>query len=206
MDRLSRKTVFELVLLACLACANVVSEVLGSGKAVVVAAGVVLWGSYLAWRGRREPGLWRKLLWPSKPQAQGLALLAAFTGVGVLLSVLVGVLRGAWPPPASFWLILVIYPVWGTAQQFLLNTVLAQQLRSLLPPGWAHFLAASGFAVAHAPDWPVVAATFPAALVWVWIYPRLPQLPLLGTAHGMVGTVFFYSVLGRDPAHALGRS
>lgn len=199
MGKLSPRTAFELALLGCLACANVASEVLGSGKPLVVAAGVVLWGSYLAWRSRREPGFWRQLLWPSQPQARGLRSLAAFTGVGVLLLVLVGVLRETWPPPKSFWLILAAYPVWGTVQQFLLNAVLARHLRSLLPSGWAHLVAALGFAAAHAPDWPVVAATFPAALFWVWVYPRLPHLPLLGIAHGVVGTFFFYLVLGRDP-------
>lgn len=198
MGKLSRQAAFELALLASLACANVVSEVLGSGKALVVAAGVVLWGSYLAWRTRREPGLWRQLLWPSQPETQGLRSLAVFTGVGVLLSVVVGVLRGTWPPPASFWLILALYPVWGTVQQFLLNAVLARHLRALLPAGWAHLVAALGFAVAHAPDWPVVAATFPAALFWVWVYPRVSHLPLLGTAHALLGTCFFYLVLGRD--------
>lgn len=188
----------ELALLVGLAGANVTTEVLGTGKVWVVAVGVVLWGGYLLRQSRHKPRLLPQLLWGGKLQPQGLWALAAFVFAGVLLSLAAGIARGTWPPPPGFWLILLGYPVWGTAQQFLLNAVLARHLRSLLPPGWAHFLAALGFAAAHVPDWPVVAATFPAALFWVWVYPHLPHLPLLGAAHGLVGTCFFYLALGRD--------
>lgn len=203
MGKLPPRAIWELSLVLGLGCANVASELLGHGKALVVVAGVVLWGAYLTWRSRQEPDLWRSLLWPCRPAPQGLWSLAAFSLAGVLLSTAVGAVRGTWPPPPSFWLILGVYPLWGTAQQFLLNAVLARHLRSLVPSGWAHVLAALGFAGAHVPDWPVVAATFPAALFWVWLYPRVPQLPLLGAAHGLVGTCFFYLVLGRDPIFGL---
>ncbi len=204
MRPLPAETTVELTLVVALACANVGAEVYGSGKGWVVAAGIVFWGGYLLWRSLRERRFLPQLLWGSRLQPQGLSALAAFTLAGVLLSLAAGLARGTWPPPPSFWLILLVYPLWGTAQQFLLNAVLARHLRCFLPSGWAHFLAALGFAAAHVPDWPVVAATFPAALVWVWVYPRVPQLPLLGAAHGVVGTFFFYLVLGRDVGQALG--
>lgn len=201
MSHLHKEAAVELALVGGLGCANVVTEVLGTGKGWVVLAGVVLWGAYLLFRSRREPGFLPRILWGGTLQRQGLWALAAFTFSGVSLAVAVGLMGGTWPPPPSFWLILLVYPVWGTAQQFLLNAVLARHVRSFLPSGWAHLVAALAFAAAHVPDWPVVAATFPAALFWVWVYPRVSHLPLLGTAHGLVGTFFFYLVLGRDPLH-----
>jgi hypothetical protein len=197
-----RRRWIELSLVGVLGLANVGSELWGAGKALVVAAGVLAWTGYLAWRLREQPGFLRELFALPHGWPRALALLVAVTAAGCIAAGLAARARGGWRWSSDTTLMLGVYTPWGVAQQFLLNGVLARHCRHLAPR-WGAPLAALLFALAHAPDWLVVAAVFPAALFWVWLFPRLPHLGLLGLAHGVLGTVFFSAGLGRSFADSL---
>lgn len=189
----------ELALLLALSTTNVATELGGSGKTWVVLAGVVAWATYGVSRWRRDPAVLRE--WGFRVDTlrpAGRAALA-FTVPVLLASCAYGAAAGHLPPPRGFWLVLAAYPAWGVAQQLLLNGFLARNLDTLLPAAAATPLAAALFSLSHAPDWTVVALTFPAGLAWVWMYRRWPNLWVQGIAHGILGTAVFYLVLGRDP-------
>jgi hypothetical protein len=103
------------------------------------------------------------------------------------------------PPPRGFLPIVLLYPVWGIAQQFLLQGIVWSNLSARLPRAVAQPLAAVLFSLAHAPDWPVMALTLPLGLATIEHYRRWPNLWVLGTAHALLGTFAFYFLLGRDP-------
>lgn len=188
----------ELWALLLLAVANVGAELLGRGKLAVVGTGMVVWALLLARRQQEEPGFWRAYLrWPEAWQVP-----AALAFLPAAAALWVGATLATRPEPGQWLLMTVAYLPWAVIQQYLLNAVLASHLRQLLPRG-GELLAAALFALAHAPDWLTVAVVFPAACLWVWIFPRLPHLGVLGAAHALSGTAFFVGVLGRSLEEAL---
>ena len=193
----------ELGLLFGLGAGNVAIDLFGLPKTPLVVGGALLWAIYLAARLRRDPGALRAWglradnLRPAAREAAAvtLPLAAAMTAFGFA--------RGHLPPPPGFWLILALYPAWGLAQNFLLNAVLARNLRAALPERSVVALSALLFSLSHAPDLPVMALTLLVAPGWLVLYRRHPNLWVLGVAHGLLGTLAFFAVLGRDVLQAL---
>jgi membrane protease YdiL (CAAX protease family) len=196
---ISARGATELALVIGSGVGNFVCEDLLHAKTAFVIVAAAAWLAFVLWRFRENPGVLRA--WGLRGDNLAAAARAALAvtaplvicGVGYAFAV------GTFPPPPGFWLIVLIYPVWGVAQQFLLNAMLARNLTAVLPIWAAVVLSGALFAAAHAPDLPVVALTFPAGVLWVLMYRRWPNLWALGIAHGVLGTLFFYGVLGRDP-------
>jgi hypothetical protein len=203
MSVAGRPDFLELGLLLGLGAGNVAVEVLGLPKTPLVVGGLALWLVYLAVRLRRQPGVLRDWglrtdnLRPAAREAAAvtLPLAAAMTAFGFA--------RGHLPPPPGFWLILALYPAWGLAQNFLLNAMLARNLRTVLPERLVAALSALLFSLSHAPDLQIMALTLLVAPVWLVLYRRHPNLWVLGVAHGVLGTLAFFAVLGRDVLGAL---
>jgi len=206
VEKLGRRRALELALVIGCGVGNVVFEDLLHAKTAFVIVAATVWLGYVLWRQRSDRaalhdwGLRRDNL-----AAAGKAAIAVTVPLGAC-AVAYGFAAGHFPPPRGFWLIVLLYPAWGIAQQFLLNAMLAKNLDAILP-GWAVVLASAAlFAASHAPDLPVVALTVPAGALWVLMFRRWPNLWALGIAHGILGTLVFYGVLGRDPlALLLGR-
>jgi len=99
--------------------------------------------------------------------------------------------------------ILILYPIWGTIQQFLMVGLVTgnlMELDSLNLPRWLIvFLTATLFSVVHFPHVYLVAGTFILALVYAAVYMKKKNLYVLGLFHGWVGAFFFYTILARDP-------
>lgn len=189
----------ELALVIGSGVGNFLCESLLHEKTAFVIVTAAAWLAYVAWRQRDDRGVFRDwgLRRDNLAAAGGAA--AAVTLPLVVGATVYAFAVGYFPPRPGFWLILLVYPVWGVAQQFLLNAMLARNLAAVLPVWAVAVLSGALFAAAHAPDLPVVALTFPAGVLWVLMYRRWPNLWALGIAHGVLGTVVFYGVLGRDP-------
>jgi len=203
MERATRPNWLELGLLLGLGAGNVAVDLFGLPKTPLVLGGAGLWAIYLAARLRRDPGALRRWglradnVWPAAREtaAVALPLAAAMTAFGFA--------RGHLPPPQGFWPILVLYPAWGLAQNFLLNAMLARNLRTVLPERLVVALGAVLFSLSHAPDLEVMALTLLVAPLWLVLYRRHPNLWVLGVAHGVLGTLAFFAVLGRNVLRAL---
>jgi hypothetical protein len=185
------------------AALNFLAETAEGAKGPFLALACTGWLAYLVFRLRREPGLWRT--WGFRRDTLGrCGAEASLVGAAALaLIVPFAVWRGHFPPPPSFWVIAALYPVWGLAQQFLLNALLVRNLRPFLGAPATVAVGAALFSLAHAPDWPLMGLTFAIALPWVWIYLRHPNLWVLGIWHGILGAAAWYGVLGRDALNAL---
>lgn len=99
--------------------------------------------------------------------------------------------------------LLALYPIWGIVQQFLVLALVAGNLHRAR--GWlgAHAFvvpcSAVLFGLVHVPDWRLVAATMGLGLCFTPIYLRWRNLIPLGVAHGWLGALCYFWVLGRDP-------
>jgi hypothetical protein len=97
---------------------------------------------------------------------------------------------------------LLLYPLWGLVQQFLVQGLV---IGNLVNSGLVTrrivlvLIGASLFGLVHVPSWPLVLATFGLGLLFVPVYLRFRNLWPLGIYHGWLGTLFYYWILGRDP-------
>jgi uncharacterized protein len=99
--------------------------------------------------------------------------------------------------------ILVLYPVWGVIQQFLVVALVAGNLQDLkqrtLSKAVIISITALLFGLLHYPYYWLIAGTFILALLYGFVYLRHRNVFVLGLFHGWLGGIFFYTVVGRDP-------
>ncbi len=99
--------------------------------------------------------------------------------------------------------ILLLYPIWGVIQQFIVVALVAGNLRDmdgLKISKWTIIILTSVvFAVVHFPFLTLVGGTFLLALVYTTIYLKKKNLYVLGLYHGWLGAIYFYTIVGRDP-------
>lgn len=164
---------------------------------------IVGWLGYIIYRYRQEPEIirywglgtenFRKSFLQLLPVA--LACTAIFVGAGYYFQT--DVLD--W----SLVFILLLYPIWGILQQFLVLGIYSRNLSD----GWGGqrsettviALTAVLFAIVHYPSPLLIGATFLLAIVYTWLFLRGSSILALGIYHGWLGGVFFYTVLGRNP-------
>jgi uncharacterized protein len=106
--------------------------------------------------------------------------------------------------------ILILYPLWGTIQQFLVVGLVAGNLQHLkanrVGEAFIITITAVLFALVHYPDYWLIAGTFILALLYTYIYMRNRNVYVLGLFHGWLGGLFYYTIVGRDPfAEVFGR-
>ncbi len=159
---------------------------------------------YLVWRSRRSRGALRA--WGMRRDNFRSALRAQllFGAVAAVTLVAIGAVRGSLALPMSFWLTVGLYPVWGIAQQFALQNLIARNLSKLLPNPLAIACVASAFfAVSHYPRMELVALTGLGGIFLTMIYRGHPNLWAVGIVHGILGSLAFHFVLQKDPGGAI---
>jgi len=176
------------------------SETLDRPQHAFNLAVALAWGAYLLWRLIATKGAARA--WGLTRCGFGLALRDAslLAAVGLVPLLAYGWAQGRLPPPATLWLVMGLYPVWGLGQQFGLQALITRNLRALLPQAGARVpVAAVLFSVAHFPNFVLMGLTFAAGLGFTWVYERHRNLWALGIVHGVLGALAYYLVLGQDP-------
>ena len=99
--------------------------------------------------------------------------------------------------------IMVLYPLWGTVQQFLIISLFGGNLAQIEKPRISLVviigLTSTLFSVVHYPSTQLIGATFLLAIFYMLIFLRFKNLWALGLFHGWLGCIFYFFVLGRDP-------
>lgn len=171
-------------------------------KFVFIVGACLFWIGYLIYRIRKNKeilGHWgltvdnfRKTLLELLPIA--VLLVIAFVLVGNYLGT--NVLDWTIVP------ILLLYPIWGILQQFIVIGILASNLKeynsSRLPEIAVILIVATVFGIVHYPHLLLIGATFLLALVYTKLFLRNRNLIVLGMYHGWLGAFFYYTVLGRN--------
>ena len=206
MEYAARPSRAELVAVLVAGALHVITEV-GFSEAAAVTYNLVVsigFAVYLVWRARYSPGALR--VWGMRLDNLGSVAGAYGTLVVVAGAMLVGygLSRGPLELPGTFWMTVALYPVWGIAQQFGLQNLVARNLGGLFSTRFVLAAAAAGlFALAHYPRLDLVALTLVAGFVLTLVYQRYPNLWMVGTAHGILGSLTFYIVLGQDAGREL---
>lgn len=165
------------------------------------------WGSYVYSRARAEPGYLREAGFT------GRNLGPAFRDVGLValastaLMAGIGYRQGSLRMEPGMAPLFALYPLWGWTQQFLVQRMLAANLTEARGTWGSPYVvapvAALAFGATHVPNWRLAAATTAMGLAFTPLYLKHRNLWPIGLAHGVLGVLFYYWVLDRDPWDSL---
>lgn len=133
---------------------------------------------------------------------EGVTAMIAMAAIGILR-------QTSLPYDNHLAICLVLYPLWGCVQQFMIQDMIALNL-SKLPilakvPFVIWFLTACSFSIVHYGNWELMTATFVMGILFTPIFLSTNKRCIypLGLYHGWLGALFYWWVLGRDPLRNL---
>ena len=164
---------------------------------------IICWSIYIIYRFRKE----KKVLkyWGFRTNNFGSVLkkVLPFGIIAIIVFISIGLYQDTINITWHIIPILILYPIWGTIQQFLLIALTAGNLHDLKGQYFNKWiiilLSALLFAVVHYPFVWLMLGTFILALFYGFIYVKERNLYVLGLFHGWLGGIFYYTVLNRDP-------
>lgn len=172
-------------------------------KGVFIALACISWISYVGWRVRQDSSRWVKWGFQTRNLSSAFVWPTAVFVFGVSLMAWYGLAQGRVLGQGHILVLLLLYPLWGILQQFLVQALVVANLMTLFPKqGWmvAMPVGVALFSLVHYPDgWLLMLATGAMACFFIPCYLRDRNLWPLGLYHGWLGTFFYLWVLGKDP-------
>jgi hypothetical protein len=137
----------------------------------------------------------RSGVWGLSPKALLPAARAAaiFTLAAVSLVLGIGLALGTLHHRGTSLREIVFLIPWGTAQQWVLQTLVLREARALTSRTKSIIIASVLFSAVHAPNPLLMIVTFAGALGWCAIYARYPNILPLGVSHAIATIALLYS-------------
>lgn len=168
-----------------------------------IVAAIIGWALYVYVRHRSRPGVLRYWGVRGDTFRKSFFRLLPPAAAAVALFAAVGYARGALVWSWHLLPVLLLYPVWGVIQQFLVVGLVAGNLSDFAGRRFSRAgvvaVTAAVFSSVHFPALLLAAGTFILAVVYTLVYLRTRNLWALGLYHGWLGAFFYFFVLGRDP-------
>ena len=192
---------FEVLAVAATGVFHLVFQNLGA-KGLFITLASVSWVGYIVWRVQQDSSLWVRWGFQMKNLSSAFLWPTVIFVLGVSLMACYGLANGRvlWQGHIIF--LLLLYPLWGILQQFLVQALGVANLMALFPKqGWVVALPVGIvlFSAIHYPDGLLMVATGLMAALFIPCYLRDRNLWPLGLYHGWLGTFFYLWVLGKDP-------
>ncbi len=172
-------------------------------KLLFISVAIILWTAYVVYHSRRISGLLNYWGFRIDNFWKVTRIVLPYGLVFLLLFFVVGYYRDTINMSWHIIPILILYPVWGIIQQFLLIGLIAGNLQHLQENRERKLviviLTALLFGLLHYPYTWLMFGTFILALLYGFIYLRERNVVVMGMFHGWLGALFFYTVVGRDP-------
>lgn len=102
-------------------------------------------------------------------------------------------------PPTYFYYTILLYPLWGLAQQFMFQSFFHSRLLKLGVAPWSIFICALVFTLVHLNSEKLLIFAFIGGLFFSYSFYRCPNILPLGFVHGILGAMVYYLILGKDP-------
>ncbi len=168
-----------------------------------IATVIILWSGYVIYRSRTTPGI--KKYWGFRTDnfSKVARTILPFGIVAFVIFIGIGLYQDSIKLTWHIIPILILYPVWGIVQQFLLIALTVGNLQDYNHSNVAKttivIFSALLFGLVHYPFGWLISGTFILAIFYSVIYLKERNIYALGIFHGWLAGLFFYTVVGRDP-------
>ena len=170
-------------------------------KLVFIVGVSVFWIGYIIYSYKKQNDIFK--LWGfTKVNAKTLGTkLAPPATIVAIMFILIGYYNGVNLLNWHIIPVLLLYPIWGLLQQFLVLSLVAGNLsdQNYLNKFWIVLLTAILFGLIHYPDPLLIMATTLLAIIYTLLFLKWRNLWILGLLHGWLGGLFYFYVLNRDP-------
>ena len=198
-----KQRIFEILAVVVTAIGKIIFMDLLNWRLPFILSVILFWTAYVIIRSRRSRGALRSWGFRTDNFKSTFFLVLPFAVVAVALCIAIGLWRNTLNITWHILPVLIVYPVWGVLQQFLVIAVVGgnlKKMKSVAIPFWIGIsLPAVLFGMVHYPYYWLVLGTFLLAMFYGFIYRRSPNVWVMGILHGWLGAIFFYTVVNRDP-------
>ncbi len=164
---------------------------------------IIFWSCYIIYRSKTKPGITKYWGFRTDNFYSVAKTILPFGIFFIVIFIVVGLYQHTINITWHIIPILILYPIWGIIQQFLLIALTVGNLqdynRLRLTKRLIVFLAALLFGLIHYPFGWLIMGTFVLAILYGLIYYKERNIYALGIFHGWLGGLFFYTVVNRDP-------
>lgn len=161
------------------------------------------WIGYVVYRNKVHPGILAYWGFRIDNFNKTVRMILPFGIFSVILFFLVGFCQNTINLSWHIIPILILYPIWGIVQQFLVIGLVAGNLNDMQGKGlnkiFIIMFTALLFGLVHYPYYWLMIGTFVLAVLYGYIYLKERNVFVMGLFHGWLGGLFFYTVVGRDP-------
>lgn len=168
-----------------------------------VACAVGIWTLYILYRHIRQPGILKYWGFRTDNFVDTAGPIWPIALISVIAFFIIGYYQGTLILSWHIVPVMILYPLWGTIQQFLLIALVAGNMQEMqgkrIPTLLIIFTSAVLFGLVHYPIAWLIGGTFMLALFYGYIYLHQRNLYVLGIFHGWLGALFYYTVLNQDP-------
>lgn len=164
---------------------------------------IIFWSLYIFSRSKNEKGILKHWGFRTDNFNSVLKLILPYAIFSIALFFLIGYFQGSLNLKWYILILCILYPIWGVFQHYLTMSLVAGNL-SECKSGKLHksipiFCSSLLFGLIHYPDKWLMIGTFILALFYAFIFLKNRNLYVLGIFHGILGALFYYTVVNRDP-------
>ncbi|MCW3788913.1 CPBP family intramembrane glutamic endopeptidase [Plebeiibacterium sediminum] len=172
-------------------------------KLPFIITSIVAWTVYVLWQSSNNKIILNHWGYRFDNFMQSLKLVLPFGIIAVISFIVIGIIQNTINPSWHLIPILIIYPLWGVIQQFLVIALVAGNLQDIesitIRKPVTILITAVFFGIIHYPYGWLMIGTFILALFYGYTYLKIRNIYVLGLFHGWLGGLFFYTVVNRDP-------
>ena len=167
-----------------------------------IVAACLFWFIFIYKRYKQDPMVLKNWGFRRANMKQSLLVLLPFVLAGIGGIVVYALVRNVsflnWHVIPIF----VLYPLWGTVQQFMIVGLVAGNLKILtgsrMSDSQIILFTALLFSLVHYPFFPLMLYAFVMEYIFIHVYFKWRNLWSIGLYHGWVSSLFLYFVSGRD--------
>jgi hypothetical protein len=172
-------------------------------RALFIASALCAWGLYFAVRAWRDSDAFRRWGFRREGLRPTFIGTSAFAAAALAVMTAVAIVQGTLVFSWQMLVLLLLYPIWGTFQQLLVQGVFVRTVTlsagGVGPKVIASIVASVLFGAVHLPELRLALATCGLSLVFTVMHIRWQNLWPLGLYHGWLGVFYYYWVLARNP-------
>ncbi|HEV8503761.1 MAG TPA: CPBP family intramembrane glutamic endopeptidase [Chitinophagaceae bacterium] len=168
-----------------------------------ILAAIIFWSCYIIYRSKTVPGITKYWGFRTQNFVKTTRIILPFALAALVLCIGIGLYQSTINTTWHIVPLLLLYPVWGIVQQFLLIALIVGNLQdfknSRAPKIISIVVSALLFGLIHYPFIWLMVGTFVLAIFYGSVYLKERNIYVLGIFHGWLAALFFYTVANRDP-------